>query len=141
MHTRIQLMPKAKVRARTLLYTYVAQQSLSGLENVQIIIILQKKTTRQYTTASFNLRGVKLQNHGMQSNTAPPPYSFETVAQRPTTNSLNASSPVSMSMSYNNAGSSSEPSSLHELGPGEGSIPQPGDTGVTRMYTHLGPGV
>lgn len=81
---------------------------------------------------------------GMESSAAPPPYSIESsAASRPTPSRSSsnqkyecvAPSSTDPSNAYSNIGPASASSSLLELDAGEGSIPPPGDTGVTRMYT------
>ena len=83
-------------------------------------------------------------DEGMQANTAPPPYTLEsTASSRPTPSRANSSqkhayeapSPTVSSIAYSNTGVASASSSVLEMDAGDGSIPPPGDTGVTRMST------
>jgi hypothetical protein len=86
---------------------------------------------------------------GMQSSAAPPPYSLQSAAtSRPiiTTPSRSNSSqkhaykmpsPTMPSNIYSNTESPSASSSVFELDVEEGSIPPPGDTGVTRRWNFV----
>ncbi|KAJ8110672.1 hypothetical protein OPT61_g6541 [Boeremia exigua] len=76
-----------------------------------------------------------------QPTTAPPPYNLEPpAASRPTSirsqsnqkHAYEMPSPTDLSHPYSNTGPSSASSSRFELDAGGGSIPPPGDTGVTK---------
>lgn len=80
---------------------------------------------------------------GLQKSAAPPPYRFESpTTSRPTPSRAGSYQknayelPYSFddSISSQSASAVSASSSHHELDAGEGCIPPPGDTDVTRMF-------